>query len=105
MQNLNRQMIINAIAVALTSTFSSWLSWLAAWSHFSAADNTILAGMIATLVATVIGTGGTVLLNRMPWLQDAVAQGDTRVVLPTQAAADAIQNPNVVGPEQVKVTK
>lgn len=101
----NVQMITNILSSALTATVASWLSYLAAWSHFSSTDNTALATVIAAGLAIVIGQILTIAINRYSVLMNRVAQGGTQVITPDQAAANAIQNPNVLGPQDAKVIK
>lgn len=97
-------MLTNILSSALTATVASWLSYLAAWSHFSDANNTALATVIAAGLAIILGQILTIVINRMSWLTDAVAQNGTKVITPTQAAADALpNNPNVMGPTEAKV--
>lgn len=104
MPQFNIQMLTNILSSALTATVASWLSYLAAWSKFSAADNTALATVIAAGLAICLGQILTIIINRMSWLTDAVAQNGTKVITPTQAAADALpNNPNVMGPADAKV--
>lgn len=104
MQNLNRQMVANVLTSALTSTVTAWLSYLAAWSHFSSADNTALAAIIASGLSILICSVGTLVVNRWGFLADAVAQGGTKVITPDQASANALpNNPNVMGPMDAKV--
>ncbi len=105
MPQFNVQMITNILSSALTATVASWLSYLAAWSHFSTTDNTALATVIAAGLAIMIGQILTIAINRYSVLVDRVAQGGTKVVLPDQKAADSAPNPNVVGPADMKVTK
>lgn len=106
MPQFNVQMITNILSSALTATVASWLSYLAAWSHFSSTDNTALATVIAAGLAIVIGQILTIAINRYSVLVNRVAQNGTKVVLPDQKAADSLpDNPNVVGPSDVKVTK
>lgn len=106
MQNLNRQMVSNVLASALTSTVTAWLTYLAAWSHFSDANNTALAAIIAAGLSTILCSIGTLFINKASWLQDAVAQGGAKVILPSQADANAVpNNPDVMGPQDAKVVK
>lgn len=104
--SFNRQMLINVLATALTSTFSAWLSYLAAWSHFSDTSNTALAALLAAGVATIIGSVVTVIFNRYSWILNAAATDGTKVITDTQAMADSLpNNPNVMGPNEVKLVK
>ncbi len=101
--SFNIQMLTNVLASALTSTFTAWLSYLAAWSHFSSSDNTALATVLAAGASTLIGVGVTVLLNRTSVIADSVAQGGNKVVLADQKMADSIQNTSVLGPQDAAV--
>lgn len=106
MPQFNIQMLTNILSSALTATVASWLSYLAAWSHFSDANNTALATVIAAGIAIVIGQILTIIVNRYSAIIDAAAQGGTKVVVPDQATADALPaNPNVLGPQEAKVVK
>lgn len=102
----NVQMITNVLSSALTATVASWLSYLAAWSHFSSTDNTALATVIAAGLAICIGQIITILINRWCVLADRLAQGGTKIVTTNQAMADLVPgNPNVLGPTEAKVVK
>lgn len=104
MPQFNIQMLTNILASALTATVASWLSYLAAWSHFSSTDNTALATIIAAGIAIVIGQILTVIINRYSVLIDNIAQNGTKVVVPDQKVADALpNNSNVMGPDDGKV--
>lgn len=104
--SFNMQMLTNVLASALTATVSAWLSYLAAWSHFSSEQNTALATIIAAGLAIAIGSVLTIMVNRMSWLADAVAQNGNKVVTASQITADAVpNNPNVMGPQEAKVIK
>lgn len=106
MPQFNIQMLTNILSSALTATVASWLSYLAAWSHFSDANNTALATVIAAGIAIVIGQILTVIINRYSVLMNAVAQGGTKVITPDQAMANALpNNPDVLGPMEAKVVK
>jgi len=106
MPQFNIQMLTNVLSSALTATVASWLSYLAAWSHFSSTDNTALATVIAAGLAIMVGQIATILINRWSVLADHMAQGGTKVITPTQAAADAVpNNPNVMGPNEARVEK
>lgn len=100
----NQMMLTNILSSALTSTVTAWLSYLAAWSHFSSADNSALATVIAAGLAILIGSGVSIFFNRTSAVLNAAAQGGTKVITPTQAAADAVPaNANVMGPEDARV--
>lgn len=106
MPTFNIQMLTNILASALTATVASWLSYLAAWSHFSSESNTALATVIAAGLAICVGQILTIIINRWTTIVDSVAQGGTKVVVTDQKVADSMpNNPNVVGPQDVKVTK
>src|SRR5437762_13186502 len=106
MPQFNIQMLTNILASALTATVASWLSYLAAWSHFSDANNTALATVIAAGIAIVVGQVATVLINRYNNLLNAVATGGTKVVVQDQKVADALpKNSDVLGPQDAKVVK
>jgi hypothetical protein len=105
-QQFNIQMLTNILSSALTATVASWLSYLAAWSHFSDANNTALATIIAAGLAILLGQILTIVINRTSWILDAAAQGGTKVVTVTQAQADTFpNNPDVVGPGDFKLVK
>lgn len=104
-QNFNVQMFTNVLASALTSTVTAFLTYLAAWSHFSDSNNTALAAIIAGGLATIIGGLVTVFINRYSVLINNMAQGGTKVWTPDQKIADAAPNPNVLGPADGKVVK
>lgn len=105
MPQFNIQMLTNILASALTATVASFLSYLAAWSHFSSESNTALATVIAAGLAIMIGQVLTILINRWSVIVDRVAQGGTKVVT-TQTVADSLpNNPNVMGPSEAKVVK
>lgn len=106
MPQFNIQMLTNILSSALTATVASWLSYLAAWSHFSDANNTALATVIAAGLAIIVGQILTVAINRYSVLINRVAQGGTKVVVLDQKTADALpNNPDVLGPGDVKVVK
>lgn len=103
-QQFNLQMLTNILSSALTATVASWLSYLAAWSHFSDANNTALATVIAAGLAIFIGQILTVVINQTSWILDAAAQRGTKVITKTQAQADSVpNNPDVMGPKDAKV--
>lgn len=105
MPQFNIQMLTNILASALTATIASFLSYLAAWSHFSSESNTALATVIAAGLAIMIGQVLTIAINRWSVIVDRVGQGGTKVVT-TQAVADSLpNNPNVLGPSEAKVVK
>ena len=106
MPQFNVQMITNVLSSALTATVASWLSYLAAWSHFSSTDNTALATVIAAGLAIAIGQILTIVINRWSVIVNRVAQNGTKVVTADQATADALPNNlNVLGPQEAKVVK
>ncbi len=105
MPTFNIQMFTNILASALTATVASWLSYLAAWSHFSSESNTALATILAAGLAICIGQIATILINRWSVLASNMAQSGTKVITPTQALADSVNNPNVMGPQDAKVVK
>lgn len=106
MPSFNVQMLTNMLASALTATFTAWLSYLAAWSHFSTEANTGLATILAAGAAIIIGQILTIAINRWSVIVGQVTKDGSKVVTPTQAAADALpQNPNVLGPNEAKVQK
>lgn len=99
-------MVTNILSSALTATVASWLSYLAAWSHFSSTDNTALATVIAAGIAIAIGQLLTIAINRYSVLVNRVAQGGTKVITPDQAIANALpNNPDVMGPQDAKVVR
>lgn len=103
MPQFNIQMLTNVLSSALTATVASWLSYLAAWSHFSSTDNTALATVIAAGLAIMLGQVLTIVINRWSVLINHVAQPGTQVVT-SQATADSLpNNPNVMGPKEAKV--
>lgn len=106
MPQFNIQMLTNILSSALTATVASWLAYLAAWSHFSDANNTALATVIAAGLAIIIGQILTVVINRYSALMNAVAVSGTKVITPNQALADSLpNNPDVMGPSEAKVVK
>ena len=106
MPAFNIQMLTNVLSSALTATVASWLSYLAAWSHFSSTDNTALATVIAAGLAIMIGQVATVLINRWSVLVGNVTSDGSKLITTTQAAADSVpNNPNVMGPQEAKVVK
>lgn len=106
MPSFNVQMLTNVLASALTATVASWLSYLAAWSHFSSTDNSALATIIAAGIAIAIGQVVTVFINRYNRLLNAVAGNGARVVVTDQRIADALpNNPNVLGPQEARIVK
>lgn len=105
MPTFNIQMLTNILASALTATVASWLSYLAAWSHFSTESNTALATVIAAGLAICLGQILTIVINRWSVLANSMAQNGTKVVTPDQAAANSVSNPNVLGPQDAKVVK
>ncbi len=105
MPQFNVQMLTNILASALTGTVTAVLSYLAAWSHFSSSDNTALATVIAAGLSIGIGQILTIVINRWSVIVNNVAQGGTKVVTPDQAAANSVENPNVMGPQDAKVVK
>ena len=106
MPSFNMQMLSNMLASALTATFTAWLTYLAAWSHFSSEQNTGLAALLAAGAAIVICQIVTYAINRWSVIVGQVTKDGSKVVTPTQAAADALpHNPNVMGPEEAKVVK
>lgn len=106
MPQFNVQMLTNILSSALTATVASWLSYLAAWSHFSSEANTGLATVIAAGLAIAIGQILTIFINRWSALVDNVAQGGNKVVVTSQAVADSLpNNPDVMGPQDAKVIK
>ncbi len=106
MPQFNIQMLTNILASALTATVTSFLSYLAAWSHFSSESNTALATVIAAGLAIMIGQILTILINRWSVLVNSVAQGGTKVITKDQATADSLpNNPNVMGPTEARVVK
>lgn len=105
MPQFNIQMLTNVLSSALTATVASWLSYLAAWSHFSSTDNTALATVIAAGLAIMLGQVLTIVINRWSVLVNQVAQPGTQVIT-SQATSDALpNNPNVMGPKEAKVVK
>lgn len=105
MPQFNVQMVTNILSSALTATVASWLSYLAAWSHFSDSNNTALATVIAAGIAICIGQILTIVINRWSVLVNSVAQNGTKVVTSDQDAANSVSNPNVMGPLDAKVVK
>jgi hypothetical protein len=106
MPTFNIQMLTNILASALTATVASWLSYLAAWSHFSSESNTALATVIAAGMAIMVGQILTIVINRWSVIANNMAQDGTKVVTTTQAQADLVpNNPNVMGPQDAKVIK
>ncbi len=106
MPTFNIQMLTNILASALTATVASWLSYLAAWSHFSTESNTALATVIAAGLAIVVGQILTIVINRWSVLANNMAVGGTKIVTQNQAMADLVpSNPNVMGPQEAKVVK
>lgn len=101
----NIQMLTNVLSSALTATVASWLSYLAAWSHFSDSNNTALATVIAAGLAIMVGQILTIIINRWSILVNRVAQGGTQVVVPDQALANSIPNSDVLGPQDAKVVQ
>ena len=102
----NVQMLTNMLASALTATFTAWLSYLAAWSHFSSEQNTGLATILAAGAAILIGQLVTYAINRWSVIVGQVTKDGSKVITPTQAQADALpNNPNVMGPQEAKVVK
>lgn len=105
MPQFNVQMLTNILSSALTATVASWLSYLAAWSHFSDANNTALATVIAAGLAIILGQVLTVIINRWSVIVNRVAQGGNKVVTADQATANSLpNNPNVMGPLEATVT-
>src|SRR5258708_24311300 len=106
MPTFNIQMLTNVLSSALTATVASWLTYLAAWSHFSSSDNTTLATIIAAGLAIMIGQLVTVFLNRYSALLNTVAQNVTKVIVPDQKIADELpKNQDVMGPREAKLVK
>ena len=106
MPTFNVQMLTNILASALTATVASWLSYLAAWSHFSTESNTALATVIAAGLAIVVGQILTIAINRWSVIVNSVTQDGSKLITPTQAAANSMpDNPNVMGPQEAKVVK
>lgn len=106
MPTFNVQMLTNILASALTATVASFLSYLAAWSHFSSESNTALATVIAAGIAIAIGQILTIIINRWSVLVNNVAQGGTKVVTSDQATANSLpNNPNVLGPLEARIVK
>lgn len=106
MPQFNIQMLTNILSSALTATVASWLSYLAAWSHFSTESNTALAAVIAAGLAIAIGQVLTGIINRWSVLANSMAQSGTKIVTPNQAMADLVpNNPNVMGPQDARVVK
>lgn len=106
MPQFNIQMLTNILASALTATVASFLSYLAAWSHFSSESNTALATVIAAGLAIMVGQILTIFINRWSALVNSVAQNGTKVFTPDQASANLLpNNPDVMGPQEAKVIK
>lgn len=107
MPAFNIQMLTNILASALTATVASFLSYLAAWSHFSSESNTALATVIAAGLAIMVGQVLTIFINRWSALVDSVGKPGTQVITDQQTANALPNNPNVLGPmdAKVKVTK
>ena len=106
MPAFNIQMLTNILASALTATVASFLSYLAAWSHFSSESNTALATVIAAGLAIMVGQVLTIAINRWSVLVGSVTSDGSKLITPTQAAADSVpNNPNVMGPQEAKVVK
>lgn len=106
MPQFNIQMLTNILASALTATVASWLSYLAAWSHFSSESNTALATVIAAGLAIVVGQIMTIAINRYSVIINRIAQDGTKVMVPDQKTANALpDNPDVMGPLDGKVVK
>lgn len=106
MPQFNMQMLTNVLASALTASVASFLSYLAAWSHFSSESNTALATIIAAGLAIAVGQILTIVINRWSVLVNSVAQGGTKVVTQDQATANSLpNNPDVMGPLEAKVVK
>ena len=74
MPQFNVQMLTNMLASALTATVTAWLSYLAAWSHFSTSENTALATIIAAGLSIMLGQLLTIFINRWTTLINRVAQ-------------------------------
>lgn len=105
MPEFNLQMLTNILASALTATVASFLSYLAAWSHFSSESNSALATVIAAGLAIMIGQVLTIAINRWSVLVNRVAQNGTKVVT-NQAMADSLpNNPNVMGPQDARIVR
>ena len=106
MPQFNIQMLTNVLSSALTATVASFLSYLAAWSHFSSESNTALATVIAAGLAIMVGQILTIIINRWSVLVNSVTNDGSKLVTKTQAAADSVpNNPNVMGPQEAKVVK
>lgn len=106
MPSFNTQMLSNMLASALTATFTAWLTYLAAWSHFSSEQNTGLAAILAAGASILICQIATYVINRWSVIMQQVTKDGSKVVTPTQAGADALpNNPNVLGPQEAKVVK
>lgn len=105
MPQFNVQMLTNILASALTASVASFLSYLAAWSHFSSESNTALATVIAAGLAIMIGQILTVLINRWSVLVNSIAQNGTKVVTSDQSLANSVANPNVLGPQEARLVK
>lgn len=105
MPQFNVQMVTNILSSALTATVASWLSYLAAWSHFSDSNNTALATVIAAGLAILIGQILTVIINRWSVIVNRVGQGNTKVVTDQKTADSLPNNPNVMGTEEAKVVR
>ncbi len=106
MPQFNVQMITNILSSALTATVASWLSYLAAWSHFSDSNNTALATVIAAGLAICIGQILTIAINRWSVLVGQVTNDGSKLITKTQAAADSVpNNPNVMGPQEARIVK
>lgn len=104
MPTFNVQMLTNILASALTATVASWLSYLAAWSHFSSESNTALATVIAAGLAIIVGQLLTILINRWSVLVDSVARSGTQVITDQRTADSLPDNPDVMGPRDATVT-
>jgi hypothetical protein len=86
----NKTMLIAVLSSALTSTVSAFLSYLAAWSKFSTADNSALAAIIASGLATLLGSAIIIVFTRVQNLLTSAEQADPKATIETVKSMDTV---------------
>lgn len=104
---MNKTALIAVLASGLTSTVSSVLTWFAAWSNFSSADNSVLAAIIAAGLANILGGIILAIYMRTSAIVDRLAppdQTETKVIISRDIADSLPENNNVMTPDQAKAS-
>lgn len=81
MPTVSRETIIAVCFMAFTGALSSWLSFLAAWSHFSDAANTGIAATLAAMLSVIVGSLIWIIYSRTLARLDNFAKANPNVMI------------------------